>query len=149
MEKILHILLVFTILMSLSGIDRVLFLSYSAITDSDKAAHFCSCAACESNENESAEREFCHTGSKADNTSKFCHTDSQDHAGSKSGPSICNCNSKSGSPADSVVFNTLDKVAFLESRTIRRFLNQTTLGFFFKESATSFLLKEVFHPPRI
>lgn len=149
MEKILHILLVFTILMSLSGIDKVLFISYSAITNSDKAAHLCSCSACSVTDSESGESSFCHTGSKADNTEKFCHTNSGDHSESKNGTSICSCNSDSGSPQDSVIFNTLDKVTLLESRTIRRFLNQTTLGYSFIESATSYLLKEVFRPPRI
>jgi len=149
MEKVLRILLVFTILMSLSGIDKVLFISYSAITNSDKAAHFCSCAACNFTDSESGESSFCHTGKEADNTRKFCHTNSGDRSESKRGPSICNCNSDSGSSAKSVVFNTLDKVVFLESRTIRRLLNQTALGYLYKESATSFLLKEVFHPPRI
>ncbi len=145
----MHILLVFTILMSLSGIDKVLFLSYTAVTNSQKAAHFCSCATCNIADSESGEVKFCHTAAKADNSRKFCHTDSGDHSKNRHGSSVCSCNSNSGSQTDAVVFNNLDKVAFLQSYKVKRSLIQISLVHSFKESLPSFLLKEVFRPPKI
>lgn len=154
-----HISLTILLLMSMSDFNRVVLLGYTVLTDSQKAAHFCTCSGC----NHQSDQET--TNHKSENEPEIClilngstkHQMSTKKSDDKSccsssnklnDVSICQC-SHNTSPVNSIaVFNTIDKTALFSTTKWTENQLKGISQFFYIVHKTIPFFREIFHPPR-
>ena len=137
-------------------------LGYTVMTDSQKAAHFCTCTGCNhhSDQKSADETDFCTvemitTAQKQNEDqepeqaqSDGCCSSSSPASKEQSGINICQCNHDT-TPSDSIaIFNTIDKTALFPSMIIRDLRLSSQSRFSFIEGISIPFLKEIFHPPK-
>jgi hypothetical protein len=147
----LVVILSLSLLFSMTEIYKVTMLGFTVLADSDKAAHFCTCAGC-SHSHESM------PGSKADDMSS--HGMNQHEHQDENQPSHCKMNTSDNGQAAfcacstssekelPVLYNSLDKVALLAAiKTVQPSEKERVL-LPYQDKDENSLSKDVFHPPK-
>lgn len=154
-----HIMLTILLLMSMSDISKVVLLGYTVMTDSKKAAQFCTCSGCNHNTDQEISEhkseddpEMCITV-KVSSTHQIPGNELEDSTCCSSSNelidvSICQCNQDT-SPENSIAtFNTIDKTALFSTTNFSEYqLNgQSQISYIVHNTLQYF--REIFHPPR-
>lgn len=143
----------------MSDFNKVAMLGYTLLTDSQKAAHFCTCTGCNhdseqhpSKENSKKKPAMCITTMEStaiqetevsDNISSCCTTTSE-----TSEAKICQCNQDKLPSGEIALINTIDKTALLRPMILINFTSESILKFIYTQRNTNPLLKEIFRPPQ-
>lgn len=159
LKSFFHISLTVLLLMSMSDINRVALLGYTVLTDSQKAAHFCTCSGCNhhsdqetARHNNENEPEMCLI--KKDSTTHKMPAEKSDDTSCCSSSdeltdvSICQC-SHDATPVNSIaVFNTIDKTALFSTTKLSEYKLKGQSRFSYIVHKTIPFFREIFHPPR-
>lgn len=152
MKLILHISLIALLLMSMADISKVVLLGYTLITDSDKAAQFCTCPGCNhhSNRTQNGEKNEMCTISFEDNDNATsnnspagcCPSDKSETA------NICQCGHDKNTPSPIALYNSIDKTALFSTIVFKPFSQDSKFRFSFQNQNLTHYLSDIFHPPR-
>ena len=159
MKITLHISLIFLLLMSMSDINKVVLLGYTLVTDSQKAAHFCTCTGCDQHSGDnhddqanSDEPAMCMTtpDQSADQDKVLPGSNdsccSSDGEGSK--VNICQCGHDKPPAGDIALINTIDKTALFTPVKLINFASVRGSEFIYIPQQPLSYFKEIFRPPQ-
>lgn len=147
-------LLIWSLLLSMTEINKVFLLGFTVLHNNEKAAHFCTCSGCNHGEGENEKTSMCSTNMIAGHTGNHSDQDAAEHCSvDRSGDEtsdkvmICGCDSNQDQNLP-VLYNTLDKVALLFPSHFLIPADQEN-AIFTRPKAHQFIFqKEIFHPPR-
>jgi hypothetical protein len=149
----LSIVLSFTLLASIGGINKAVLMSYNLLTDSDKAARLCTCTSCTSHSDEiSIELTSCCSSSVDSNTDKNSENgvDTVMSCGipTNDGTMVCGCDDNK-LPEEHIKLLMLDKVTLPAFVTLVPPVPKLRSVVLLHETHASLFQPGIFHPPRI
>lgn len=151
-KHIPHILITFSLFVSLSGMNNVILLVYSNLTNNECSVLLCmcdkSCSCTNKNNTSDALYKIDVIIPTAKNNNTCCP--SKEYPGHQSQARVCNCNADADSESIAVLIKSFDKVVFFERSTFLESLLPLRYLPLVKLTPERYLLvTEIFHPPRV
>jgi len=140
-----------SLLFSMTEIYKVTLLGFTVLTDSDKAAHFCTCTGCSHSQdnmqknNDTGMDEHGLMQHQQNDNSQAAHCAMNGTEAGEAAYCACKTSPEKESP---ILFNSLDKVALLTPVKTNRPSEKKRVLSVYQNRDEKSLSKDVFHPPK-